>query len=117
MISGIRYGIESSLSLQLPDGALVAHCQSVRPTRSNRWAKWWIALARPLEFPPLVQAAVPGDKVVLALDQGVPQAATIVARTIAALLSAGVTPQSITLVRAIADAVPGAVASAGLAAA
>ena len=70
------------------------------------------ALAQPLEFPPLAQAAVPGDKVVLALDRGVPQAATIVARTIAALLSAGVTPQSITLVRAVADADVDAAASA-----
>jgi nickel-dependent lactate racemase len=80
----------------------------VRAPTHRTIGRWWIALARPLEFPPLVQAAVPGDKVVLALDRGVPQAATIVARTIATLLSAGVTPQSITLVRAIADADSGA---------
>lgn len=92
------------MSLELPDGALVAHCQSVRPDSAEPLGELVDrALARPLEFPPLVQAAVPGDKVVLALDRGVPQAATIVARTIAALLSAGVTPQSITLVRATTD--------------
>jgi nickel-dependent lactate racemase len=109
MISALRYGIESSLTLELPDGALVAHCQSARPDSAEPLAEVVdCALARPLEFPTLAQAAVPGDKVVLALDRGVPQAATIVARTIAALLSAGVTPQSITLVRAIADAEAGA---------
>ena len=54
-----------------------------------------------------MQAAVPGDKVVLALGQGVPQAATIVARTIVALLSAGVAAKDITLVRALPDLDPG----------
>jgi nickel-dependent lactate racemase len=104
MISVLRYGIESSLTLELPDEALVAHCESARPDAVEPLGEMVDrALARPLEFPPLSQAAVPGDKVVLALDRGVPQAATIVARTIAALLSAGVTPQSITLVRATAD--------------
>jgi len=109
MIAVVPYGIESSLTLELPEGALVAHCQSPRPDSAASLDETVDhALARPLEFPPLVQAAVPGDKVVLALDQGVPQAATIVARTIVALLSAGVAAKDITLVRAIPDLEPGA---------
>ena len=57
-------------------------------------------LRQPLQFPPLAQAAVPGDKVALALDRGVPQAPAIVAGAIAVLMSAGVLPEDITLLRA-----------------
>jgi hypothetical protein len=42
-------------------------------------------LAQPLEFPPLAQAAVLGDRVVLALDSGVPQAPAIIAEVFRSL--------------------------------
>ena len=55
-------------------------------------------LAAPLGFPPLVQAALVGDRVVLALESGLPQAATIVAQTIAQLTAAGVRAADIAVV-------------------
>ena len=61
------------------------------------------ALALPLEYPPLAQSVLPGDKVALALADGVPRAATVVGRTVAALLAGGVSPTDITLVRAPCD--------------
>ncbi len=105
MISVLRYGNESSLTLELPDGVLLAHCQSPSGPELAELLVETVdrALAQPLDFPSLALAAVPGDKVALALDRGVPHAATIVARAIAALLHAGVTPHSITLVRAFAE--------------
>jgi nickel-dependent lactate racemase len=51
----------------------------------------------------LAQAALPGDKVVLALEPGVPQAAEIVERTVAAIVAGGVAARDITLLRTLSD--------------
>jgi len=61
------------------------------------------ALAQPIEFPPLRQAVVPGDKIVLALEPDVPQAASIVAAVVAAVIEAGASPEDITILRAEDD--------------
>jgi nickel-dependent lactate racemase len=61
------------------------------------------ALAEPIDFPPLRLAVVPGDKVVLALEPNVPQAAAIVAAVVEAVLEGGASPQDITVVRAEDD--------------
>lgn len=46
------------------------------------------ALASPLEFPPLAKAIVPGDKVVIALDRGTPEAPVLI-REICRILREG----------------------------
>ncbi|MEX0979045.1 MAG: lactate racemase domain-containing protein, partial [Pirellulales bacterium] len=96
----LRYGKSSRLNLEVDSGALLAVCDAPRgQPLSDVAAAVRDALAEPLDYPPLVQAALPGDKVVLALDRGVPQAATIVAQTVAVLLAAGVNAQDIAIVR------------------
>ena len=50
------------------------------------------ALAEPLDYPPLAQSTTPGDRVVLALDRGVPQVAQV---TAAVVRCPGATPASI----------------------
>ncbi|MBI3839602.1 MAG: DUF2088 domain-containing protein [Planctomycetia bacterium] len=98
-----------SLSLELPQTALWAHCDAPRGEPLLNVAEAVDhALTAPLEFPPLSQAALPGDKVVLALSQGVPQAPTIVARTIEVLLTNGVSAPDITLLHTLADLEAGA---------
>ena len=92
------------MTLGVDSGALLAVCDAPRgQPLSDVAAAVRKALAEPLDYPPLVQAALPGDKVVLALDRGVPQAATIVAQTVAVLLSAGVNAEDITIARLQAD--------------
>jgi len=105
----LRYGADSSLCLELDSKALVAHCDAPRgePIRHVCEAVKR-ALAEPLEYPPLAQAALPGDKVVLALDRGVPQAAAIVRQTVESLVDAGVAAADIMLVRSQADVEAGA---------
>jgi nickel-dependent lactate racemase len=104
MTSALRYGTDLSLSLELPPKALVAHCDAPRGEPLLRVADAVdTALAEPLDFPPLAQAAVPGDKVVLALSEGVPQAPTVVARTIDVLLANGISARDITLLHTLAD--------------
>ncbi|MEX0677296.1 MAG: lactate racemase domain-containing protein [Pirellulales bacterium] len=95
----LRYGIDSSLSLELDSEALLALCDAPRGEPIERVAEAVMgALAEPLDFPPLVQACLPGDKVVLALDRGVPGAAAIVRQTVEVLLGGGVGAADITLV-------------------
>jgi nickel-dependent lactate racemase len=105
----LRYGIDASLSLELPDEALLAHCDAPRGEPLLDVARAVDrALGEPLELPSLSQVALPGDKVVLALDRGVPQAAKIIARSVAALVAAGVSAHEITLLRTLADVDAGA---------
>ena len=74
----VRYGHECQLALSVDSDRLVARReppdqldsldQSIRD-----------ALAAPLDFPPLAQAVIPGDHVVIALDTDTPAADTILA--------------------------------------
>ncbi|HEX3727629.1 MAG TPA: lactate racemase domain-containing protein, partial [Pirellulales bacterium] len=96
----LKYGAGASLRLEIDEHALVANCDAPRgavladvSTAVDR------ALGQPLDFPPLAQSAVPGDKVVLGLADEVPHAATIVERVIRALVASGVEPGSITVLR------------------
>jgi nickel-dependent lactate racemase len=61
------------------------------------------ALAAPLEFPPLRLAVVPGDKIVLALEPGVPQAPAIIAAVIEELQQGGATAEDVAILLAEGD--------------
>lgn len=58
------------------------------------------ALADPLEYPPLQKATTPGDRVVLAIDRGVPQLDAVVAGAVQSLLASRILPEDITLLMA-----------------
>ena len=53
------------------------------------------ALCSPLDYPPLAQCTTPGDRIVLSLDQHVPQRAELVAAVIEHLANTGVAPDGI----------------------
>lgn len=101
----LRYGSGSSVTLEPPPGALVAECGrphgealgEVGPAVRR-------ALTEPLDYPPLARGMTPGDRVVLALEPGLPQAAQIVAAVVACLIEAGVDADGITVLRSQADA-------------
>jgi len=104
----LQYGNGAELDLEVDPDALIAICDAPRgePLADVRSAVAR-ALDQPLGYPPLAQAAVAGDRVVLALNRGVPQAPAIVAETIESLLAVGVSPADITLVRTSEDAQAG----------
>lgn len=58
------------------------------------------ALSKPLDYPPLQRAVTPGDRVVLAIDRGVPQRNAVVAGAVESLLAGSVSPEDITLLLA-----------------
>ena len=53
----------------------------------------------PLEYPPLAKCTTPGDRVVIALGAEVPQVAQVTAAIVQTLVSAGIDPDGITILR------------------
>jgi len=100
----VRFGAADSVALEIATGALVANYDAPRgaPLPDLR-ASVRTALAQPLDFPPLAQAAVPGDRVVLALEAGVPQAPVVIAEVFNALSCRGVDAGEMTILRTQAD--------------
>ena len=105
----LHYGADSSVRLEFAQGVAADICGTPHgePLASPAEALA-AALGEPLDYPPLRQTATPGDRVVLALGDGVPQAAQITAAVIRELLAAGVTPDGITILRTQAAVINGA---------
>ncbi|HEX4148344.1 MAG TPA: lactate racemase domain-containing protein [Pirellulales bacterium] len=105
----LHYGFGSSLELEIPPERLVAECHS---PDGRRIADIGRAVARaldePLEFPSLSKAVVPHDRITLALEPGLPQAAEIVAGIVDYLCRAGADASDITVLRTQDDADAGA---------
>ena len=100
----LRYGSGDSLALELLHEPELEVCDAPRGTAlADVAAAADRALAEPVDFPPLERAALPGDRVALAIEPGVPRVATILARTVAALVAAEVAPADIHIVRATAE--------------
>jgi lactate racemase len=104
MTIDFKFGAMGRLQLELPDGALVASLNGPNAVESNVTAATKAAWEAPLEFPPLRQAIVPGDHVVVALGPGVAQGAEVVAAVVPLLCEAGVECGDITVLRTAADA-------------
>ncbi len=105
MPATLRYGADSSVRLELRDGALLAECGAprVQPSEDPGVATTR-ALAEPLDYPPLARSTTPADRVVLPLGPGVPRSGEILAAAVRSLVDAGVQPDGITVLRTPADA-------------
>lgn len=98
----LRYGTAAVLQFELEPAALLAECQAPRGAPlADVAAAISRALAAPLAYPPLASAVVPGDRVVIALEPGVPQADLVVAGVVEALAEAGVVPGDITVLSSL----------------
>ncbi len=99
-----RYGSGRSLELSLAEGALVAACGEPASVPVDDVATALeTTLDQPLDYPPLCQAITPGDRVVLAVERGVPQADVLVAATIGYLVRHGIAPDGITVLQPPAE--------------
>jgi len=104
MFAKLHYGAAQPLDFDLPADALPAACgmPTAKPLADPQAAAL-AALEAPRGFPPLAQATVPGDRVVLALERGVPQAGALVAALFQTLIGRGLLPEDITLLTPAAD--------------
>jgi nickel-dependent lactate racemase len=104
MHATFRFGIDGLADLDLANGTWLAECGTpAQPALDDLRAAVDAVLAEPLSYPPLARSATPGDRVVLVLEQAVPQADAIVAGVVAHLLQAGVDPDGILVLRTLAD--------------
>jgi len=104
MPSIVRYGADASVHLELSDGVVLAECGTppLVPL-DDPAAAVARALAEPLDYPPLAQSTTPGDRVVLALEPGLPQAGEITATVVRSLVDGGVDPDGVVVLRTRAD--------------
>ena len=108
MSSIIRYGADSSASLDFAEGVLVGECGTPSgPLIEDLAVTLQRALSSPVSYPPLEQCTTPGDKIVVTLDEGMPQGGRIAAEVIRSLLAGGVHADGITVLRTAADATNG----------
>jgi nickel-dependent lactate racemase len=95
----LRYGTDSSVTLQLSQEALEPCGLPRGVPLADPAAAVRAALEQPLEYPSLAQSTTPGDRVVIALSAEVPQVAQVTAAIVQTLISAGVAADGITILR------------------
>lgn len=100
MTVALRYGASSTLTVDLPPGKLVAHCDAPRGRPLENTRAIAAALASPLILPPLGQCVAPGDKIAIPLDPAVPLAAELTAEVVSVLLESGASPSDIAVLQA-----------------
>jgi nickel-dependent lactate racemase len=100
MQSSLRYGTNSTIELDINAASLVADCRCPHGTPlADPAAATAAALAEPLDFPPLRKAVIPGDRVVLAVAEGLPQSPAIVGAVVSTLIDAGIAPRDICILQ------------------
>ncbi len=68
------------------------------PTVSDPAAATKLALSVPLHFPSLAEGVVPGDRLVIAIDEAVPEPVSILRGALEAAMQAGIAPDAIAVV-------------------
>ncbi|HEV3342543.1 MAG TPA: lactate racemase domain-containing protein [Pirellulales bacterium] len=97
----VSFGSDERVDLDVPAEAMVAVCdEPLGEALADPAAAVEVVLGDPLNFPPLARAIVPGDRIVLALEHGVPQAATLVAAVAGYLVRQGVSPDHLVVLQA-----------------
>jgi nickel-dependent lactate racemase len=102
----LNYGRQGRFSCELDPRRVVSHHAGAPPC-ADLPGKVRAALAKPLDFPSLVQVCIPGDHVVVALDRHTPGSAELIAGIWTMLDQRGVDPAGIQILQPAAlDAVP-----------
>jgi nickel-dependent lactate racemase len=105
----LRYGNNSSVQIELADCVSPGEMGVPRgQPLSDTAAATMAALKEPLDYPSLAQSTTPVDRVVLALDCGLPEAAQVTAAVVRALADAGIDPDGVTVLQSPADCAVGA---------
>lgn len=117
MTHPLPYGNGCSLSLDWTQSLCVAECRlPVGESVVDAAAAARDALRQPLDYPPLQDALVPGDHVVVTVEPGVPQTPAIVAGVVRGLAAGGVSSECVTVLAAtpLGEAPPDSINEEGL---
>jgi nickel-dependent lactate racemase len=105
----LRFGADSSIPFEAgPRAAPCLYGQPQGAPLADPAEAVRAALEQPLEYPPLRQSTTVGDRIVVALGQGVPRATEITAAVVHSLMAGGVDPDGISVLRTEADVEAGA---------
>jgi nickel-dependent lactate racemase len=104
----LHYGNNSSVRLEFADGAALELGVPLGQPLADLGGATAAALREPIDYPTLAQCTTPGDRVVVALDRGLPQAAEVTAAVVNTLVNAGVDADGITVLESQADGRTGA---------
>ena len=100
----LRYGINSSVVIESAEGPGPDVPETPQGTPlAGPGEATSAALLKPLDYPPLAKSTTPGDRVVLALDRGVPKAAEVTTAVVHALVRSGVGADGITVLLSQTD--------------
>ena len=94
----LRYGREAQFPLEVPP-AVMAGTHYAPASIDDVAGAAATALAEPIDFPAFREAVVPGDRVVIALQPGVPSAAELIAAVWDVLVDRGVDPADVTILQ------------------
>ena len=103
-MTALHYGKAVTCLLDLPEATLLSARTPDPLPLDQIAAQVRAALAEPIHFPPLAQATVPGDGVVLAVEPGIPQQLQVIAGALKSLRDAGVEDALITVLLACPSA-------------
>ena len=107
MASVLQYGNRHVIELDVPPDRLVAEFRAPSGTAiCDPAAAVAAGLKDPVDFPPLSQATVPGDRVAVALDPSVPRYTAIVAGLVQTLLDCDIRPADIAIVEPASEEQP-----------
>jgi len=102
----LRYGKRATVEIECGAGSPFECGSRVGPPLADVPGAVAEALNNPLDYPPLAKATTPGDRVVVALEPGLPHAAEVVGAIVQTLVAAPVDPDGITVLVTRADADP-----------
>jgi nickel-dependent lactate racemase len=94
----LPYGRDGVFQARVPGSLLAAYHRGPQAVEGLA-QRLDAALASPMDFPALRQAVLPGDRIVLALDRGTPDAATLIAGVWKVLASQAVDPQDVLILQ------------------
>jgi len=97
---GLSYGEKNWFSCRIDSRRVVAIHSTPRSIR-NLTDKLCSVLEHPLDFPPLEQAIVPGDRIVLVLDPQMPGATIVVAETWKILKRQDINPKDVVIIQPV----------------
>lgn len=104
MTSLLRYGTNGVVELKLSPGVQIAECGAPRGIPLDDPISAVVAaLSRPLSFPSLSQAIVPGDRMVLPIEPGLATAPLLAPAVVDFLVRSGIAPADITILRVAGD--------------
>lgn len=106
----LKYGTDAQLSLDSDDIQITAVCGTPQGAAlDDTVAAVAASLVEPIDYPPLVQATVPGDRIALAIHRSVPQKQLVLAGVLQTLADESLDPGEISVVLA-----PGSVVTQSL---